>query len=128
MSDFYQYLQATFLNWWALIPSGVFAVDSALEYFFRRYREWLDRYINRELRQRLIFSVALLGVFVAGFFAWRDEHLKHQKLQQTSYAHFEVEVFQFYPGNPFPINQPLAFYIQWSNAGNVPAYNSRKTF
>ncbi len=79
-----EYIFAVFVYWWALIPSGVFAVDSTLEYFWEGYRRWLDRYITKENRRTLIFVVSVLGIFLAGFLAWRDEHLEVKKLQAGS--------------------------------------------
>jgi hypothetical protein len=76
MADFYRYLMALIPYWWGLIPGGIFAVDSALDYFWDGYRKWLDRYVSREKRRRLIYLVFVVGILVSGFLTWRDENKK----------------------------------------------------
>ena len=72
----YGYLEAVLAHWWGLVPGGILAVDAALEYLWEGYRKWLDKYISQETRKRLILFIAIVGVFISGFLAWKDEHIK----------------------------------------------------
>jgi hypothetical protein len=72
----YEYCSALLVYWLFLIPGGLFTVDTTLEYLWKGYRQWLDRFISREARRKLVVGTALAGVFLAGFLAWKDEHDK----------------------------------------------------
>ena len=58
-------------------------MDAALEYLWDDYRKWLDKYVSKEKRVRIIFVVALSGVFISGFLAWKDEFQRAENLQAT---------------------------------------------
>jgi len=76
MGQLYEYLSAFIEYWWALLAGGLLAVDSTIEYYYEGYRRRLNKFISLKTRRRILFAATLIAVFLAGFFAWKDESIK----------------------------------------------------
>lgn len=79
MGNGYEYISAVVRYWWVLVPGGVLAVEPAIEYLWEGYSKWLDQYVSKEKRRRVILAISFLLIFYAGFLAWRDEHVKMEE-------------------------------------------------
>ena len=80
MGDFGSYLSAFLSNWWWFLTSGPYVADPLLESISDSYHWWKMRHFSQTTWQRVKGILALIGIFFAGFFAWRDEH---RALEQT---------------------------------------------
>lgn len=78
LAKLYEYLSAVFGYWWVLYPGGLLTLEAIGESFWPRGRQWADRYITQVNRTRLKICIAVLLVFISGFFAWSDENKKWQ--------------------------------------------------
>jgi hypothetical protein len=63
-----------FDHWWWLIGI-VFMVEPLLDAHIAGYRAWADKYISREKRSKIFWSISLACLFMACFMAYRDEYL-----------------------------------------------------
>jgi hypothetical protein len=82
MGDFFGYLSVFLSQWWWFLTSGPYVLDPLLESMSDSYHWWKVRHLPLTAWRRLKIALALLGIFFAGFFAWRDEHMKVAQ-QQT---------------------------------------------
>ncbi|HZV04946.1 MAG TPA: hypothetical protein VE999_07680 [Gemmataceae bacterium] len=71
LSEFYSYLFALSHHWVALMSAGPFLVDRMITWFWPSGRRWLDSWPGR---RPFLFGVLLIGVFIAGFQAWKEEY------------------------------------------------------
>ena len=78
MGDFYSYLSAFLSQWWWFLTSGPYVLDPLLESMSDKYGWWKVRHFSQTKWQRVKVVLALVGIFFAGFFAWKDEHVKYQ--------------------------------------------------
>jgi hypothetical protein len=71
MSLLFEYLLSLFSHWLPLMSAGPFLIDRLATWTIPRWRRRFDEWPHR---QRVLFSILLLGVFFAGFEAWKEEH------------------------------------------------------
>jgi hypothetical protein len=72
MSVVFAYIFAVFSHWLTLMSAGPFLIDTLLR-LSTRGRVWLDRIGENQVRW-VWPKVLLIGIFVAGFLAWKDEY------------------------------------------------------
>jgi hypothetical protein len=78
---FVAYLWAVSAHGWWLLTSGPYALDPVLDSQIDSYRSWRARNFSFAVWQRMKIILALVGLFLAGFFAWRDEHQEVENLK-----------------------------------------------
>jgi hypothetical protein len=76
MGDFYSYLSVFLSQWWWFLTSGPYVLDPLLESMSESYRWWKMRHFSQTKWHRLKIALVFVGIFFAGFFAWRDEHVQ----------------------------------------------------
>lgn len=70
MSAFIAYLIAIGTHWVSLMSAGPFLIDRLITWFWPVGRQFLD---NWRWKRFFLLSVLLVGIFVAGFLAWKDQ-------------------------------------------------------
>jgi hypothetical protein len=76
MGDFYSYLSVFLSQWWWFLTSGPYVLDPLLESMCESYRWWKMRHFSQTKWHRLKIALVFGGIFFAGFFAWKDEHIQ----------------------------------------------------
>jgi hypothetical protein len=71
LSDFPTYLDALRGHLLAFLSAGPFLIDRLITWFWPWGRKKLDAFPHR---RSLFLWVIIVGIFYAGFLAWRDEH------------------------------------------------------
>jgi hypothetical protein len=84
MGNFYRYFSALWPYWWWFLTSGPYVVDPLLESMFESYHWWKVGHFSIKTWQRAKGVLALTGIFFAGFFAWRDEHLALEQARKET--------------------------------------------
>jgi hypothetical protein len=81
MGEFSEYLWALagYGKW--LLTGGPFLVENIIKRVKPSWIQWLDKKISAAIRLRFEIAIILIAVFVAGFLAWRDEHLARAALE-----------------------------------------------
>ncbi len=52
------------------------------EYLFPSYEDWVNQFISRRKRRQIAYSLSLLGIIAASFFAFQDVYLKLEAKEQ----------------------------------------------
>jgi len=78
LTDVETYLAAVFVQWRGMFAFATF-IPGALAWVtpeptLTRIRTKLDEVVTLSARQRMYRVLFLIGVFVAGFFAWREQY------------------------------------------------------
>jgi hypothetical protein len=76
LSGFFEYIQAVFGHWLALMSAGPFFLDRMITWFSSNGRKWLDQWPHR---RRTLAVIMAIGVFLAGFQTWKEERGSAQK-------------------------------------------------
>ena len=71
MWEFGEYIGALFVYLIPVLGAGPFLVDRLITWFWPHGRKCLD---GHPQRSRIYLWSVLTSLFVAGFFAWKDEH------------------------------------------------------
>jgi hypothetical protein len=82
MGEFYEYLWALagYGKW--LVTGGPYLVENVVKRLKPEWIAWLDTKISAQFRRRIEVGIVLIAVFLAGFLAWRDEHIARQIVEQ----------------------------------------------
>jgi len=73
MSDLFAYLAALFSHWLWLMSAGPFLIDRLVSWLSPNESQW---HVAAQKMRSLSLSIMMIGVFLAGFLAWNDEHQK----------------------------------------------------
>jgi hypothetical protein len=79
LSLFFEYMHALFGYWLALMSAGPFLIDRMITWFCSRGRKWLEQWPHRQKALSIIMGI---GVFFAGFQAWKEEHAAKIDVEQ----------------------------------------------
>jgi hypothetical protein len=79
---FYLYLAAVGNYWWAFMMAGPFIFDEAFKWLWPQGRDWLSKRLTVEKRRRIEIILMIFGVFLAGFLAFRGEHIARMETEK----------------------------------------------
>jgi hypothetical protein len=82
LSVFFVFLWHLWSNFWWFLTSGPLVIEPMLEYLFPRYEDWVNQYVSRRKRRQIAYSLSLLGIVAASFFAFEDVYLKLEEKEQ----------------------------------------------
>jgi hypothetical protein len=81
MAVLYVYLAGVMSHWWWFMTSGPIVVEAVASQMWQGYESWIDRYVTRTNRWRVIFCLAILGIFIASYQAFDDVYRQLQVAQ-----------------------------------------------
>jgi hypothetical protein len=95
MGTFYLYLGAVAGHWLAFMSAGPFVVDQFLQWLSPSVKEKMDAKLQPRVRRRIEVALMIIGVFLAGFFAFQDERdarlaAEHKASSASSASRLEV--------------------------------------
>jgi hypothetical protein len=96
MSEFGEYLAALFLKLIPVLGAGPFLIDRLITWFWPKGRKWLDAHPQR---LSIYLWAFLLGLFFAGFFAWKEERDRYM----ASVFRLDVPTFMIEGGTTYRV-------------------------
>jgi hypothetical protein len=63
--------------------AGPFIIDETIKWIFPKGKAWLERNLGTERRRQIEVALMIFGVFLAGFFAFNDEHAERIKAENA---------------------------------------------
>jgi hypothetical protein len=73
-----------------LVTGGPYLVENIVKRVKPKWIAWLDGRISARLRNRVEIGIILIAIFIAGFLAWRDEHIGRLQAEARSSANHQV--------------------------------------
>jgi hypothetical protein len=73
------YLKALFPHWLSLMSAGPFLADRLITWLCPKWRRWLDSFPKR---RAFGLWIIVIGMFSAGYLAWKDERIARFRIQQ----------------------------------------------
>ncbi|UMY18843.1 hypothetical protein MMB17_05915 [Methylobacterium organophilum] len=126
-SDFLIYVQAIGPAWYSVLALSVpFVVNKALN-SSERYRKWASNLALPAVHRAIFFGLLLVGMFWAGFIAWRDERtarIKAESIYSDLVARERSAILPVSRLEARIIGQstiPNALDIELRNSGTIPA-------
>src|SRR5689334_3518490 len=74
MAGFYEYLRAFFSSWFVYMTAGPFVLDEIFGRLCPNARDKFNRKFPKKIRRRVEVAILLIGVFYAGFAAFKEEY------------------------------------------------------
>ncbi len=81
MTSLFEYLGSFFTQWW-LVVSAIPTISSLIGWLSKTWEQKINEHIN--LFKRGGLTLFILGIFLSGYFAWKEEHHNLEKLKSET--------------------------------------------